>query len=290
VVPQIRVVTPDFFRTLGIPLVRGRTFTDADREGTVPVAVLSETAARRIFGAQDPLGHHLTLGTRLGLGKDRPRAGGQVIGVVRDIRDESLASAGRPWVYVVHAQFPVPYLSPVLRTAGDPAALVAPARTVLAGLDPDIPMDRVRTMGEWVSVSMAAHRFYAWLVGGFAVLALGLAAVGVYGVLSQAVGERTREIGLRVALGAAPREVTALVVRQGVAPAALGLGGGLLLALALTRALRASLAPMLYDVGPSDLPTYGAVAALIFAVALVAAWVPARRATRVDPMVALRSE
>ena len=290
VVPQIRVVTPEFFRTLGIQLVRGRVFTDADRAGTLPVVVVSETAARRIWGTRDPLGRHFTLGTRLGLGKDHPRAGGTVIGVVRDVKDESLAEAGRPWVYVVHDQFPVPYLSLALRTAGDPAALVGPSRAALAALDPDIPMARVRTMGEWISVSMTARRFFAWLIGIFAAVALGLAAVGVYGVLSQAVGERTREIGLRVALGAAPREVTALVVRQGIAPAALGIGVGLALALGLTRALRAYLAPMLYSITPSDLPTYGLVAGLIFAVALLAAWVPARRAARVDPLVALRAE
>ena len=290
VVPQIRVVTPDFFRALGTRLERGRTFTNADRDGTLQVAVVSETAARRIWGAQDPLGHHFSLGTRLGLGKESARAGGTVIGVVHDVKDESLSGAGRPWVYVVHAQFPVPYLSLALRTAAGPAALVGPARAALAAVDENIPMDHVRTMGEWVSVSMAAQRFYAWLIGVFAALALGLAAVGVYGVLSQAVGERTREIGLRVALGAAPREVTALVVRQGVEPAALGVLGGLVLALGLTRALRAYLAPMLFDVGPSDLPTYGAVAGLILAAALLAAWVPARRAARVDPLVALRTE
>ncbi len=290
VVPQIRVVTPEFFKTLGIQLVRGRVFNDADQDGTLPVAVVSEMAARRIWGAQDPLGHHFTLGTTLGLGKDHLHAGGQVIGVVRDLKDETLAEAGRPWVYVVHAQFPVDYLSLALRTAGNPAALVGPARAALAAVDPDIPMARVRTMGEWISESMATRRFYAWLIGVFAALALGLAAVGVYGVLSQAVGERTREIGLRVALGAAPREVTALVVRQGVAPAAFGVGLGLALALALTRALSAYLAPLLFSVGPSDLPTYGVVAGLIFAVALLAAWIPSRRASRVDPMVALRSE
>ncbi len=290
VVPEIRVVTPDFFRTMGIQLVRGRVFSDADRAGTQPVAVVSETAARRMWGAVDPLGHHFTLGTQLGLGKDHARAGGLVVGVVRDVKDESLAEEGRPWVYVVHAQFPVPYLSLAVRTGGRPEALVGPARAALAAVDPDVPMAAVRTMGEWISTSMASRRFYSWLIGVFAALALGLAAVGVYGVLSQTVGERTREIGLRVALGAAPAEVTALVVRQGVAPAALGVGVGLAVALLLTRALQAYLAPLLFSVGPADLTTYAAVAALIFAVALLAAWIPARRAARVDPLTALRSE
>ena len=290
VVPQIRVVTADYFRTLGITVVRGRVFTDADRHGTTPVAVVSETAARRIWGAQDPLGHHLTLGTRLGLGEGHPRIGGEVVGVVQDVRDVSLARDGRPWVYVVHDQVPVSRLSVVMRTDGEPGSLVNPARAALAAVNPDIPMYHVRTMGEWISSSMTRRRFYASLIGIFAALALGLAGVGVYGVLSQAVGERTREIGLRMALGAAPPEVTALVVRQGVAPAAAGVVVGLLLALALTRALTRFLAPMLFQVKPADLATYGLVTGFIFAVALLAAWIPARRAARVDPLVALRSE
>jgi ABC-type antimicrobial peptide transport system permease subunit len=137
---------------------------------------------------------------------------------------------------------------------------------------------------------MARRRFYASLIAVFAALALGLAGVGVYGVLAQAVGERSREIGLRVALGAAPREVTGLVVRQGLAPAALGVGGGIVLALGLTRVLSRALTPMLYRVAPSDVATYALVTALILGVALLAAWLPARRAARVDPIVALRSE
>jgi putative ABC transport system permease protein len=148
----------------------------------------------------------------------------------------------------------------------------------------------VSTMGEWISGSMARQRFYASLIGVFAALALGLAGVGVYGVLAQAVGERTREIGLRVALGAAPWEVTALVVRQGLAPAAMGVAVGLGLAVALTRALSGALAPMLFHVQAVDLTTYALVTGFIFAVALLAAWVPARRAAQVDPVVALRSE
>jgi predicted permease len=288
--PQIRIVTRDYFRTLGIRVLRGRVFTDADRAGTTPVAVVSETTARRIWGAQDPIGRHLTLGTRMGLGPDQPRVGGEVVGVVADVRDESLAREGRPWLYVVHDQVPVGRLSIVMRTTGEPASLIGPSRAALAAVNPDIPMYHIRTMGEWVSSSLTRRRFYASLIGIFAALALGLAGVGVYGVLSQAVGERTREIGLRMALGAAAPEVTALIVRQGVAPAVLGLGVGLALALVLTRVLMRFLAPMLFQVTPADLPTYGLVAGFIVAVALLAAWVPARRAARVDPLVALRSE
>ncbi len=197
-----------------------------------------------------------------------------------------MSSAGRPWVYAVHDQYPVNYMSVVIRAQGDPAALVNPARAVLASLDPDIPAFHVRTMEEWVSRSMASERFYAMLIAIFAGLALALAAVGVYGVLSQAVGERTREIGLRVALGAGPGQVTSLVVRQGVAPAMAGLLAGLAGALVASRLL----SKMLFEVRPADVPTYLGVAALMIIVALGAAWLPARSAARVDPLVALRAD
>ena len=287
--PQLRVVSPGFFRTLGIPLLEGRTFTDADRDGSEYVVVVSASAARRLFGSADPIGHAFSLGTHL-FGPSYPRVGGRVVGVVQDVRELSLAQNGRPVVYFVHDQFPAAPMSIVLRTDGDPTALIKPARAALAAQDPSIPMYNVSTMGEWISGSIARRRFYASLVVVFAALAIGLASVGVYGVLAQAVGERTREIGLRVALGAAPGEVTALVVRQGLAPTALGVAGGIVLALGLTRALAHVLTPMLYRVAPADLATYVIVTALILAVALLAAWVPARRAAKVDPVVALRSE
>jgi predicted permease len=287
--PQLRVVTPDFFRTLGIRLLEGRVFTDADRQGSADVAIVSASAARRMFGGADPIGHHFTLGTRL-FGPSYPRVGGEVVGVVQDVKDLSLAQAGRPLVYFVHDQFPAAPMSVVMRTDRDPAALIKPAQAALAAVDPAIPMYHVSTMGEWVSGSMARRRFYASLIAVFAALALGLAGVGVYGVLAQAVGERSREIGLRVALGAAPWEVTALVVRQGLAPALVGIGGGVVLALGVTRVLSRVLTPMLFRVAPADLATYTVVTGFIVGVALLAAWVPARRAARVDPVVALRSE
>jgi len=290
VVPQVRVVSRDFFRTLGVRLVRGRTFTPSDRDSAPPVVVLSQTAARRIFPGQDAIGRHLTLGTRLGLGQEHARVGGEVVGVVQDVHDQSLAAEGRPWLYVVHDQFPVGYMSVVLRTQGSPAALVNPSRAVLAEVDADVPMFRVRTMSEWISASMASNRFYAMLTGIFGVLALGLAGVGVYGVLAQAVGERTREIGLRIALGASTERVIAQVVRDGLRPAAAGLALGLLLAFALTRLLARFLTPMLYAIGPSDAPTYALGALVMLLLAVAAAFLPARRAARVDPMVALRAE
>jgi len=290
VVPQVRVVSRDFFRTLGIRLVRGRTFEATDRDSAPPVVVLSETAARRIFPGQDALGHRVVLGTRLGLGETHARVGGEVVGVVQDVHDQSLAREGRPWLYVVHDQFPVGFMSVVVRTEGDPSALVNPSRATLATVNADVPMFHVRTMNEWISASMAANRFYAMLTAVFGVLALGLAGVGIYGVLAQAVGERTREIGLRIALGASTERVIAQVVRDGLRPAAAGLGLGLALAFALTRALARFLTPMLYAVGPSDATTYVLGAVVMLVLAGVAAFLPARRAARVDPMVALRAD
>ncbi|HEY2805373.1 MAG TPA: ABC transporter permease [Gemmatimonadales bacterium] len=284
--PQIRVVTRDYFRTLGVRTLAGRTFSASDVRGAPTVVVVSDLFAKQTWPGQNPIGHYVTLGTRLGLGKDAPRVGGEVIGVVQDVHDEGLDSKGRPWMYAVHDQYPENFMSVLVRTEGDPNALVNPARAVLNEINPDVPAFRVRTMEEWVSRSMATQRFYAMLIAIFAGLALSLAAVGVYGVLSQAVGERTREIGLRMALGAAPDQVTALVVRQGVAPASVGLVIGLVGALGASRLL----SKMLFEVKPADLPTYAGVALLIVIVATLAAWLPARRAARVDPLVALRSD
>jgi putative ABC transport system permease protein len=207
------------------------------------------------------------------------------------VHDQSLARTGRPWLYVVHDQFPVGFMSVVVRTTGvEPATLVNASGAVLASVDADVPMFRVRTMNEWISTSMSANRFYAMLTGVFGLLALGLAGVGVYGVLTQAVGERTREIGVRIALGASTERVIAQVVRDGLRPAAAGLGLGLVLAFALTRLLARFLTPMLFAVGPSDVPTYAVGALVMLMLAAAAAFLPARRAARVDPMVALRAD
>ena len=286
VVPQVRIVTPDYFRTLGIAPLRGRAIEPDDREGRPPVVVVSASAARRLWGDQDPIGHRFTLGTRFGLGPNHIQGGGEVVGVVPDLHDVSLARPGRPTVYLSHDQFRIGYMTVAVRAAGDPMALVNALRSEVTSLDADVPIFRVRSMEDVVAASVASQRFYAALISVFAALALGLAAVGVYGVLAQAVGERTREIGLRMALGAAPAQVTMLVVRQGVAPAAAGLALGLALAFGLTRLIE----KMLFEVQPKDAPTYLLVTSLILFVALAASWLPARRAARVDPLVALRSE
>jgi predicted lysophospholipase L1 biosynthesis ABC-type transport system permease subunit len=220
------------------------------------------------------------------MGFGRGRIGGEVVGVVGDTRDRSLGSPSRPQIYLVHDQVPTGFMSVVIKSSVAPEVLAKQAQTALAAIDPDVPMFHVRTMEEWLGRAAGAPRFYALLLTLFAVLALTLSLIGVYGVLSQAVGERTREIGLRIALGAAPARVRGLVIRQGLLPAALGLGLGLVLALGATPLLRSQL----YDVSTVDAPTYALVICLLLLTAFAAAWIPARRAARVDPLVALRAE
>lgn len=282
--PQVRVITPDYLKAMGTTLREGHGFTAADRNGTAPVILVNETAARRLWNGADPLGHHLILGTRLGLGRER--IGGEVVGVVADTRDRSLGSPARAQIYLVHDQFPTGYMSVVIKSSVAPELLARQVQAEMAAIDPDVPMFRIRTMEEWLGRAVGAPRFYALLLGLFAGLALTLSLIGVYGVLSQAVGERTREIGLRIALGAEPGRVETLVIRQGLRPAALGVGLGLVLAFAVTPVLRSQL----YGVSPADGPTYALVIGLLLLTALAAAWIPARHAARVDPLVALRSE
>jgi putative ABC transport system permease protein len=281
---QVRVITEDYFRTMGVPLVRGRTFTAADRLGRPPVAIVNEAAAALLWPGDDAVGHSLTIGTRLSQGGES--AGGTVVGVARNVRDFGATGALRPTLYVAHAQFPVDFFTVTLKARDNPAALVEPARTLLATLDPDLPMFRVRTMDQFAANAVAQPRLYLTLIGIFAAAAMLLAAIGIYGVLAHGVTQRTREIGIRLALGANRREVVGLVVGQAAALASGGLALGLLLAFGASRLMRG----LLFGVEPNDVATYAGVAGALFAIALLASYLPARRASRVDPVTALRSE
>jgi putative ABC transport system permease protein len=284
VAPQMRIVTPGYFAAMGIPIVRGRGFTARDREGTTPVVVVSETGGRRIFEGQDPIGHRFELGTSMGLG--RGPVGGEVVGIAGDIKGAGLAAPVRPLIYAVHDQFPVGYLQMVLRTSGDPLALAETARRAVAAVDPNVPIFQVRTLEQRLGASVSQARFLALVVGLFAAVALVLAAVGIYGVVAYAVAQRTREVGIRMALGARTADILWLVLRQGVVLAAVGATLGLAGALFATRAL----GRLLYQVTPSDPATFAAGIVVLMTVALLASLLPARRAAAIDPMEALRNE
>jgi putative ABC transport system permease protein len=281
---QIRVVSPQYFRAMGIPIVRGRAFTPGDRLGVPPVVLVNEAAAHMLWRDEDPLGRQFTLGTRMGQGG--ANAGGEVVGVARNVRDYGPRGPLRPTVYLAHAQFPVDSLAIAVRGRQAASAIVEPARAVLAELDPDLPMFRVRTMEQLLGTAVAQPRLYLTLIGLFAAAAVLLAAIGIYGVLMHAVSQRTREIGIRLALGARRSEVIALVVRQAAALALGGLIVGIALAAAMTRLIR----DLLFQVTLGDVVTYAAVAAVLFGFALAASYLPARRAARIDPITALRYE
>ncbi|HEY6059588.1 MAG TPA: ABC transporter permease, partial [Gemmatimonadales bacterium] len=283
---QIRIVTPGYFAAMGIPVRRGRGILPSDREDAPPVMVVNDAAARRIWPDQDPIGHRLTVGTRLGLGKDHARAGGEVVGVIGDLKEGALSQPAAPTMYLSHAQFPMGFMSVAIRASGDPLLLAKPAQAALAATDPDVPLFRLRSMDQLLAASIAQPRLYALLLALFALVAITLAAVGLYGVLAQTVAQRERELGVRMALGATARDVVGMVVKQATRLAAVGVVVGLAGGLAATRIL----ATLLFGVKPFDPGTFVTVGVGLFVIALVASLVPAHRATQVDPMEALRTE
>ena len=281
---QVRVATPAYFQTIGIPLRRGRLFDERDREGTTPVVLLTERAVQQYFPGEDPLGRKITLGW--GRGAGRPRAGGEVVGVIGDVKDAGLDEADPPQIFLAYRQWPVHSMAVVVTTAVPPSSIADAVRRQVYAIDPNMPVANVRTLEQIVARSISQPRFYTTLLAVFAILALVLAAIGIFGVLSYAVAQRTREIGIRMALGARSRTVVGLVVRQAMALAAAGVAAGMIAAWWVSGLL----ATLLFEVTPRDPLTYGGVAGTLALVALFAAYVPARRATRVDPVVALRAE
>lgn len=282
--PEVGVDFVDhaFFETLGVPLLRGRTFDRRDRSDSRPVAVLNETAARRLFPDGEAVGRKLSIGTSL---TPEGSEGAEVVGVVGDVLYDSPEQGVMPEVYLsMHQQEGGSKI--FMRAAGEPMALLAPARSILARLDPDVPLYGARTLAEQEALATADTRVLGGLLAVFAALALLLAATGVWAVVAQGVVQRTRELGLRVALGAVPGSVVALVVRQGAGPAVAGVTLGTGLAWAGGRALRG----LLYEVSPTDPVTLAGAALFLLAVSAAAAWLPARRATRIDPVEALRTE
>jgi len=274
-------ITPDYFRVMRIPLQRGRAFTDQDRAGAPLVAIISESCARTLFAGEDPVGKHIQMG-----GFDPSKNWMTVVGVAGDVRQYSLDRAPTMAAYLPQAQNTDFSYMFVARTAGDPRAMEQPVRDAFLAVDKTQPVYDVEPMDDYLRSSLAQRTFTLVLLGSFAALALGLAAIGIYGVISYAVSLRTREIGLRMALGARWTDVIGMILKQGLALTAAGLAAGFAASLALMRFLSS----LLYEVRPTDLATSTGVAGVLMLVALVACYVPARRAAKVDPMVALRYE
>ena len=277
-----RVVTPGYFELMATPIVEGREFgVDDMPDSPVPAAIVNETFAGRLWPQGDPLGRRLRLMLRSG-----PGPWLTVVGVTGDVRHHGLGEPSQPEVYVPYAQASVETMVMILRTSGDAAALAEPARRAIWRLDPNLPLDDAGTVESLLDASVAEPRFRALVLNGFALLALVLAAVGIYGLISHSVEQRTRETGVRIALGARPRDVLGRVVAEGLTYTVLGAAVGLVGAWALGRVISG----FLFGVDQLDPLTFSGVAALMILVAALASYVPARRAARVDPVEALRGE
>jgi len=278
-VADVRSVTPDYFKAMGIRLLAGRSFDERDAADSKLAVIVNQTTVNNFWPDEDPLGKTLNM----------PWARdmiGEVVGVVDDVRMASLDAQPRNTLYWNHHQFPYGSMTLVIRTAGDPLHVAATVRNELSALDKAQPVASIKTMTDVFSESVSRPRFNTTLLMVFAGLALVLASLGIYGVMSFAVTQRTHEIGLRIALGARPSEVLSMVIGRGMILAGIGIVIGIAGSLALTRLMTT----MLYQIRPTDMRTYLVVSALLAGIALVANYVPARRATRVDPLIALRHE
>jgi putative ABC transport system permease protein len=272
-----RAISGRYFETLGIPLMRGRTFADRDKDGAPLVAIIDEAFARRYFPGEDPIGRGIDIGN----GSD---GFAEIIGVVGSVRYDGLAAAPRPMMYAPLAQDGFGSMWVVARTTGDPADLMTEARQVVRSLDPALPAYSMNTLEDVISESIAPRRFPMLLLGLFAAIAMGLAAVGLYGVVAYGVSLRTQEIGIRMAIGAGRGDVMRMIVVSGMRIALIGVIVGIAGALALSRLMRT----LLFEVTAVDPASYAATAMMLLAVAALACYIPARRAMRLDPLSALR--
>jgi putative ABC transport system permease protein len=281
-VTDVRVVEPDYFHSMAIPLIAGREFNE--QEASVPshVIIISQALATGYFHGESPIGKRITVA----MGGNTEKFPSLIVGVVGDVKHEGLNTIPGPMVYWPHPELPFPFMTFVVRTTGNPLGLIGSVRQVVKQLDPGLPVSDVATMEQRMSDSVAESRFSTLLLGIFAVVAIVLATVGIYGVTSYAVTARQHEIGIRMAIGAQPDDVERMFMRRGIGLTLAGLGLGLLASFALTKLL----AGLLFGVTPHDPLTFVAMAALLLIVAMLACYIPARRATRVDPLVALRYE
>lgn len=280
---NFRKVSPGFFRTLEIPLQEGRLFNDLDDADRPPVAIVSREMARRFWPGERAVGKRIRRGT------DPSKPWLTVVGVVGDVYDEAIGGGFGNTLYIPHAQSPVsanPTVHLLVRTAVEPTSVAGAVRQAVLSVDRDQPVDKISTMDQWVATSVSSRRFATLLLSLFAGLGVLLAVVGVYGVLSYAVGQRRHEIGVRMALGARAQDISRMVLRQGLSLTTIGLTIGLAVALAVTRLFSS----LLYRVEPTDPATFVEITVSLMAVAALASWLPARRASRVDPARSLKQE
>jgi predicted permease len=281
------MVTPEFFKTFGIQIEKGRAITEQDVAGGLPVAVVNETFAKKYLSNVDPLTQRLVVEQLVpGVTKLGPPVEWQIVGVYHNVHNGGVRGDGFPEIVVPFWQSPWPQAGLAVRTFGDPTSMTKSITAVVRSVDPNLPLDQVKTMDQLVDESLAGDRFSTVLFSGFAGVALLLAAIGIYGVMSFAVAQRTHEIGLRIALGAGPHQVLRLVLQEGMVLAFLGL----LVGLAGTYFVGRVMKTLLYQVNAMDPAAISAVATVLLLSAFLACYIPARRATQVDPMVALREE
>jgi putative ABC transport system permease protein len=278
----LRVSTPGYFHTLGVPFIDGRDFTDRDEMKSTPVVIINETLAARYFPNQNPIGKHIR--PAISVEGDPPWR--EIVGVVGAVRHGGPGKEPRPEFFLPHTQMPFITLTTVVRVAGDPLAIVGAVRNEVSAMDRELPIDSVKTLDQRLTESVAQPLFNTLLLALFAGVAMTLTAVGLYGVMAFSVTARTREIGVRVALGARGPDVLRLVISQGMKLTLIGVAIGMVAALALTRLMKG----LLFGVTPTDPATFALIALLLVGVAMLACYLPARRATKVDPMIALRYE
>jgi putative ABC transport system permease protein len=278
----MRFISPNYFAAIKAPIVRGRAFTVQDRPNSSPVIIINEALVRREFPHEDPIGKQMDIG--YSNGPVHPLR--TIVGVVRDIKITSISGEAEAQYYVPVAQMPFSGVALAIRTAGDPAQLTSTLRNTMKELDPDLAVFNIRPYEEIISTSISQSRFNATLLASFAGIAMFLACFGVYGVMSYSVNQRTHEIGIRMALGQERSSVLQMILRQALAMSGIGVACGIIGAIALTRLMRT----MLFSVDPADPLTFIIVALSLVVVAVCAGYLPARRATRVDPLIALRYE
>jgi putative ABC transport system permease protein len=279
---QLVAASGDYFASVGIRLVRGRVFGDEDRLGAPPIVVIDETLAGRYFPGEDPIGKRVRVGTTLGA----DTSWREIVGVVRGVRAVRIVEPPEPMIYAPYAQNPWPTMAVLVRTDRDPIAFSALVRAEILALDRELPAYNVRTLDDAVATAMASRRFETVLLAAFASTAVLLAVLGVYGVMAHAVAQRTRELGIRIAIGAQRRDVFTLVLRRAMFRMLVGTGGGVLAAAATSRVLGS----LLFGVSPLDAVSFGGATVILLIAGAVATYLPARQATRVDPVIAFRRE